>query len=132
MSSVNLMTQADGRILYVYLKQGKITTGSGVPPPNAPSEPKANRDVTHQDPLYNQQREQSDRNRRRAEPEFQDGRYGFESKEDQMDVDMEDQRGSYRDRQKTYGRGRDVGRPRDDRRLYSDDLYSRPVGRSIR
>lgn len=100
---------------------------SSEPPRNAPSEPKASRiDLTHEETSYSKQREQSDRNRRRAEPEFQDGSYGFEKKEDRMDVDNDDRRGFYSDRQRHYERSRDPGRPREsERRLYSDDLYPR-------
>ncbi|KAI4176283.1 MAG: hypothetical protein LQ343_001021 [Gyalolechia ehrenbergii] len=110
-------------------------TPSSEPPRNAPSEPKAARiDLTYEENSYSKQREQSDRNRRRAEPEFQDGSYGFEKKEDRMEVDSDDRRGFYNDRQRHYGRGRDSGRPREsERRLYSDDLYPRPPrGRGFR
>lgn len=103
------------------------------PPRNAPSEPKAARvDLTNEDNHYDKLREQSDRSRRRAEPELQDGRYGFEAKEDRMEVDNEDRRDSYRDGPRNFGRGRDVGPPREERRLYSDDLYRRPRGRGYR
>ncbi|KAL8943988.1 MAG: hypothetical protein Q9216_000697 [Gyalolechia sp. 2 TL-2023] len=108
---------------------------SSEPPRNAPSEPKASRtDLTYEENSYSKQREQSDRNRRRAEPEFQDGSYGFEKKEDRMEVDGDDRRRFYNDRQRQYGRGRDSGRPGEsERRLYSDDLYSRlPRGRGFR
>ncbi|KAL9027678.1 MAG: hypothetical protein Q9196_003833 [Gyalolechia fulgens] len=110
-------------------------TPSSEPPHNAPSEPKAARiDLTYEENSYSTQREQSDRTRRRAEPEFQDGSYGFEKKEDRMEVDGDDRRGFYNDRQRHYGRGRDSGRPREsERRLYSDDLYPRPPrGRGFR
>ncbi|KAL8835702.1 MAG: hypothetical protein Q9170_003204 [Blastenia crenularia] len=154
--------RADGRLLHVYMKVGKPVNPPkpashelprdelpqpdlprndlpfnepprSEPPRNAPSEPKAARsELTYEEDSYSKQREQSDRNRRRAEPEFQDGSYGFEAKGDRMDVDNDDRRGIYNDRQRHYGRGRDMGRPREDRRLYSDDLYPRPRGRGFR
>ncbi|KAL8659249.1 MAG: hypothetical protein Q9226_000519 [Calogaya cf. arnoldii] len=102
------------------------------PPRNAPSEPKANRiDLTYEENTYNKQREQSDRSRRRAEPELHDGSYGFEAKEHRMDVDT-DRCNSYHDGPRPSGRGRDVGPPREERPLYSDDLYRRPRGRGYR
>lgn len=119
---------------------------------------------------YDIQREQSDRNRRRAEPTFQDGSFGFAATDDQMDVDADtaptptpapapvepardrrdgrresyrnDRRDDRRDarydaprdagRGKYYDRDRDLGRPRDDRRLYSDSLYPQSRGRGFR
>ncbi len=103
------------------------------PPHNAPSQPKAARtELTYEENSYASQREQSERNRRRAQPEFQDGSYGFEQKEERMDVDNDDRRDHYNDRNKSYGRARDTGGPRDDRRLYSDDLYPRHRGRGFR
>ena len=124
-------------------------------------------DLTHSDAptSYNNQREQSDRDRRRAEPEVQDGSYGFD-KSEQMDVEMDAPvplgapppprpeppraprqeerpyerrdyaprdygRSSYDDRDRDRFRG-GGGRPRDDRRLYSVDLYQRPRGRGFR
>lgn len=159
-----------------------------------PTEPRAPRiDLTRNPaPSYDTQREQSDRNRRRADPEFQDGSYGFDAREDVMDVDMDaprsdppvsdvphsdasrsdaprpdpprsdrlddrrdDRRDGRRDERRDerrddrrdahynspsdYGRGRpyvdrdrDHGRPRNDQRLYSDNLYPRPRGRGFR
>ncbi|KAI4249279.1 MAG: hypothetical protein L6R40_000737 [Gallowayella cf. fulva] len=131
-------TVADGRLLRMYLKLGNSSPPPKAPPyeappRNAPSEPKAARvDLTNEDNHYDKLREQSDRSRRRAEPELQDGRYGFEAKEDRMEVDNEDRRDSYRDGPRNFGRGRDVGPPREERRLYSDDLYRRPRGRGYR
>ena len=108
------------------------------PIPSVPSEPRAARkDVATVEPSYDIQREQSDRNRRRADPEIQDGSYGFEPKDDQMDVDKEDHRHTWPDAPKNAARGRNSGwrgygaRGRDDRRLYSDDLYP-PRGRGFR
>ena len=118
-------------------------------------------DTTQNDttPLYDAQRERSDRGRRRADPEIQDGRYGFENTEDKMEVDgdvppvapreserLRDRHDLYHDdrhrngrdfrydqpRGGYYDRGWDRGRPRDDRRLYSDGIYSRPHGRGYR
>lgn len=159
-----------------------------------PIEPRAPRvDLTRDPaPSYDTQREQSDRNRRRADPEFQDGSYGFDAREDTMDVDMDvppsdapasdvphsdasrsdaprldaprsDRRDDRRDNPRDgrqdsrrddrrddrrdarynapsdYGRGRsyidrdrDVVRPRNDQRLYSDNMYPRPRGRGFR
>lgn len=81
---------------------------------------------------YDHQREQSDLNRRRAEPEIQDGSYGFESRDERMDVDMDNRRDDWRNAQQENERPRNVVRARDDRRLYSDDLYPRPRGRAYR
>ncbi|KAL8994094.1 MAG: hypothetical protein Q9169_005850 [Polycauliona sp. 2 TL-2023] len=130
--------KADGRLLRMYLRLSNSSLRSkapshDAPPHNAPSEPKANRvDLTHEENAYSKQREQSDRSRRRAEPELQDGSYGFEAKEDRMEVDHDDRRDSYRDSPRHSGRGRDAGPPRDDRPLYSDNLYRRPRGRGYR
>ena len=179
--------QADGRILYVYMKVGGPTPSTiSAPLRKTPNDPRAPRvDLTRDPaPSYDAQREQSDRNRRRADPEFQDGSYGFDVREDVMDVDMDaarsdppvsevpqsdasrsdatridpprsdrrddrrddhrdargddrrdDRRDAHYDSPNNYGRGRpyndrdrDHGRPRNDQRLYSDNLYSRPRG----
>ncbi|KAL8929403.1 MAG: hypothetical protein Q9172_000454 [Xanthocarpia lactea] len=130
--------KADGRLLRMYMRLGNPPSPPkapphNAPPRNAPSEPKAARiDLTYEENAYNKQREQSDRSRRRAEPELQDGSYGFEAKEDRMEVDHDDRRDSYRDGPRPSGRGRDIGPPRDERTLYSDDLYRRPRGRGFR
>lgn len=125
-------------------------------------------DLTRGDtPSYSGQKEQRDYSKRRADPQYQDGRYGFDSTEDQMEVDTEapvsvnrreehrdhrrddrrdarqDDRGDGRVNDRNYtpgdfGRGRfyqgdrDSGRPRNDRRLYSDNLYPRSRGRGFR
>lgn len=81
---------------------------------------------------YDGQREISDRNRRRAEPELQDGNYGFNEADDQMDVAMGDERDVRSDDRREGGRVRDYGRGRDDRGLYSDGLVPRPRGRGFR
>ncbi|KAK4694155.1 hypothetical protein P7C71_g3382, partial [Lecanoromycetidae sp. Uapishka_2] len=172
---------ADGRILHIYMKTGGPSPGP--PITSIRKAPTSHIDLTHNGgPSYDDQREQSDR-RRRAEPEFQDGSYGFENnedKEDTMDVDIDaqapppapapvpvtaptpaapapanvsaprtDRRDDRRDDRREdrrgyeaprdYGRGRsyydrdrDSGRPRNDQRLYSDDMYSRPRGRGFR
>lgn len=130
-------------------------------------------DLTRSEPSasFNADREQSDR-QRRAEPEFQDGSYGFEAKQDEMAVDSEvlgaktnetvdirndfsrprddrreirdlhrrdDRRDSRYDAPRDAGRGRpyfdrdrELGRPRDDYRLHSDNMYPRPRGRGFR
>ena len=100
---------------------------------NTPTEPKpATPDLFRAKPSYNGQREVSDRSRRRAEPEFQDGRYGFNSADDRMDVAMEDGRDTRGDDRRDSGRARDYGRGRDDRGLYSDGMVTRPRGRGFR
>lgn len=173
------------------MKVGGPTPSPAIAPiPEAPTEPRVPRvDVTRDPaPSYDTQREQSDRNRRRADPEFQDGSYGFDAREDVMDVEMdappsdapvskvphsdasrsdaprldaprsdrqEDRRNDRRDSRRDdrredgrdaryaapsdYGRGRsyvdrgrDGGRPRNDQRLYSDNMYPRPRGRGFR
>lgn len=154
--------QADGRLLSLSLKAGKPSNPSKTapqdppridltradsphteaphneasrvqPPRNAPSEPKAARgDLTYEENSYAHHREQSDRDRRRAAPEFQDGSYGFEQKEDRMEVDNNNRRDYNHNRPRQYGGGRDVGRPAVERRLYSDDLYPRHGGRGFR
>ncbi|KAL8692454.1 MAG: hypothetical protein Q9218_002522 [Villophora microphyllina] len=134
--------RADGRLLRLHLKAGSSSprTNPSTPnetrtgaPHNAPSEPKAARvDLTREENAYDRQREQYDRNRRRAEPEFQDGSYGFEGKEDRMEVDKDDHRDSVRDRPRYGGRGGDSERPREERRLYSDDMNYRSRGRGYR
>ena len=60
---------------------------------------------------YEEPRQYSDRKAKRADPEFQDGSYGFSAKEEKMDVEMED--------------GRDTGRdePREDHRELRRDTY---------
>ena len=89
-----------------------------------------------------------ERNGRRAEPEFQDGRYGFDAQEEKMDIDAEERREDRREDRRDdrrdigrgrdggrgidLGRGRDVGRGSDSRGLYSDNLYSRSRGRGYR
>lgn len=93
-------------------------------------------DLTRPDSVYNAQREQSDRSRRRADPEFQDGSYGFDSSYDRMDVDVDDRRDSWHNDQREVlregERARGGGLGREDRRLYSDNLYQRPRGRGYR
>ena len=70
---------------------GPTPSPAFVPSRKPPTEPRAppvdlTRDTA---PSYDTQREQTDRNRRRADPDFQDGTYGFEAREDVMDVDMD-------------------------------------------
>ncbi|KAL8631213.1 hypothetical protein Q9189_003058 [Teloschistes chrysophthalmus] len=130
--------RADGRLLRLYLKTGNSPLPANVPvqdgdrseaPRNAPLEPKAARvDLAREENAYDRQREQYDRNRRRAEPEFQDGSYGFEGKDDRMEVDNENRRDSGRDHPRYSGRGSGSERPREERRLYSDDMNYRPRG----
>lgn len=93
-------------------------------------------DLSRPDSVYNAQREQTDRSRRRADPEFQDGSYGFDSSYDRMDVDADDRRDSWHNDQREGlregERARSGGLGREGRRLYSDDLYRRPRGRGYR
>ena len=145
-----------------------MKTGGPTPVPSNPTirktpieSPSNTMEVTRNEPTpsYDAQPERSDRGRRRANPDIQDGRYGFETTEDKMEVDGDvppsapreterprDRHDLYRNeppgngrdfrydqpRGGYYDRGWDRGRPRDDRRLYSDGLYSRPHGRGYR
>lgn len=155
------LLQADGRVLHVYMKQERITPSVTSPSHSTANESRAPRtdstrpdpppEHSHQDSLhsesirpdintldhvrsgaYDHQREQSDLNRRRAEPEIQDGSYGFESRDERMDVDTDNRRDSWRNDQRENERLRNVARTRDERRLYSDDLYPRHRGRVFR
>ena len=130
-----MIHQADGRLLHLYMKQGPPTI---ITPPSTrkvPTAPRASQiDLTRNESPYDREREHYDRDRRRAEPEIQDGSYGFGSKPEQMDVDTEDRQDSWHDNRRDEGRNRDYGRGRDDRDrpLYSDDLYPRHRGRGFR
>lgn len=152
------MPQADGRILNFYLKQGRPSVTAALPEQKPPIEQKSARidpardnlthvdtartdpvrasvprvDLTRGESSYDSQREQLDRVRRRAEPEFQDGSYGFEPKHDRMDVDVDDGRTGWQKDPREDERARGRGFGRDDRRLYSDDIYRRPRGRGYR
>ena len=116
-----------------------ISAATPVPPLDAPTEPRAARpDLIRAEPSYDRQRELMDRNRRRAEPELQDGSYGFEARGDSMDIEVETNNRRevrrdirHEDHRVDVGRGMDYGRGRDDRGLYSDDLYPRR-GRGFR
>ncbi len=150
--------QADGRVLQVYMKRARSNSPTDSPTPKAVIGSRAPRadlirsdlppsELPHLESLrsesmrpepitpdpgrsgsYDYQRERSDMNRRRAEPEIQDGSYGFESGNVRMDVDVDNRRDSWRN-----GEGStNVIRARDDRRLYSDDLYPRHRGRVFR
>ena len=125
----------------MYMKRGQpvstpafssVTAG---PPRPIPTEPRNNRQpVTRAEPSHNGF--SLERSARRADPEFQDGSYGFEAREEKMDIDMDNRRDDGRDGQsdarRESGRGRDTGRMRDSRGLYSDDLYNRSRGRGFR
>jgi len=130
----DLLAQADGRILHIYMKHGASPSTPVAPASKPPVIPEV--DLSRNEPFYDSQREQYDRNRRRADPEFQDGSYGFESKPDQMDVDTDGRRDDWQDGRRDGGRGRDNGRGNgrgnNYRPLYSDDLYPRPRGRGFR
>ncbi|KAI9872604.1 MAG: hypothetical protein M1830_001421 [Pleopsidium flavum] len=124
--------KADGRVLHIYMKQGP-STSSPTPVHTTPTGPKPPRpDLFVTKPSYDGQRELSDRNRRRAEPELQDGSYGFNSNHDRMDLEMDDRVDGRRDDRRNSQRGRDYERSRDDRGLYSDDIVPRPRGRGFR
>lgn len=100
---------------------------------STPTEPKPmTPDLFRAKSTYDGQRETTDRSRRRAEPELQDGRYGFNSTEDRMDVAMDDERDTRGDYRRDGGQARDYGRGRDDRGLYSDGMVPRPRGRNFR
>ncbi|MCJ1243278.1 hypothetical protein MMC30_000475 [Trapelia coarctata] len=133
--------KADGRLLNVYMKGGAAVSTpafsavAAAPPRSIPTEPRNNRQpVTRAEPSYSGFG--PERNGRRADPEFQDGSYGFEAREEKMDIDMDDRRDDTRDGRRIdrreSGRGRDTGRERDNRGLYSDDLYTRSRGRGFR
>lgn len=154
--------QADGRVLHVYMKQEHTTpiipspnhsaanetrgprantTRSAPPPPELPHQETPRTESIRPETItpnpvrpdtYDFQREPSDRNRRRAEPEIQDGSYGFEPREEQIDVDMDDRRDSWRNDPRESDKPKNIARTRDDRRLYSDDLYPRHHGRVFR
>ena len=134
-------TQADGRLLHVYMKGAPptpappptVTQSQQIPPQAIPTEPKASRpDITRAEFSYDNQREYSDRNRRRADPDFQDGSYGFGARDEAMDVDMDDGSNARSDVRRDIDRSRDGRGPgRNNRRLYSDDLYPRSRGRGF-
>ncbi|MCJ1401543.1 hypothetical protein MMC11_004759 [Xylographa trunciseda] len=153
--------RADGRTLHVYMKNGPpepiaaFVPTTSAPIRATPTEPRVTRPGFER-PEPTRDISLGDRNGRRAEPEFQDGRYGFDAQEEKMDIDVEvrrdDQREGWRDdrredrrddrrdvgRGRDGGRGIDLGRGRDGERrtdnrgLYSDGLYSRPRGRGYR
>ena len=121
----------------MYLKGGLPSTTpsfspvAAAPPRTTPTEPRNNRKpITRTEPSYNGVG--AERNSRRADPEFQDGSYGFEARDERMDIDMDDGRDNRRDDRRELGTGRDAGRGRDVRGLYSDDLYTRSRGRGFR
>lgn len=163
--------QADGRILHVYMKHSGPTKPATdlfvFDPPTGPKELLTNTATTATPSLppsqsYNGFREEADRNRlerRRADPEVQDGRYGFESREEEPppppppakynDRDDDRRNDSYprdgrRDDRPRYNGGRGGGgggrgysrnggsfRRNDDRRsLYSDEIMIDPPERS--
>ena len=78
-------------------------------------------DLTQNDsaPLDDRLRDTSDRNRRRPEPQVQDGRYGFASKEDQMEVDKIEPAEPAQSQ-------REFGRRSDHQEAYRDDRYRQP------
>ena len=152
--SLSFERKADGRLLHVYLKQGgptPVVPARAAAPP-APERPQA-REVI---PQVARDQRPRDTDARRADPEFQDGSYGFESRNEPIDVDMEVDEADYEVRLDDYRNDRYNERPRDrrdyepryrasdrdtradyrpqeksrpgggmeNRRLYSDDLYS--------
>lgn len=119
--------KADGRLLHIYLK-----TGASSAMPTDPAKKQSVTPNTEAPSSYESQREHYDRNRRRADPEFQDGSYGFDSQADQMEVDVDDRQDKWQHNRRDEGRYRDAGREKSYRPLYSDELYSRPRGRGFR
>jgi len=130
MAGSDIPLQADGRILHIYMKNGASSSTPVAPARKPPVTPHV--DLSRNESTYDSQREQYDRNRRRADPEFQDGSYGFDSKPDQMDVDTDSRRDDWQGGRRDGGRGRDTGRGNNYRPLYSDNLYPRPRGRGFR
>ncbi|OJD21657.1 hypothetical protein ACJ73_07002 [Blastomyces percursus] len=111
--------KADGRILHVRIKPGLP------PPPQIPAETNTGR-LRHQrsQPIFDSLREQADRERReqrRADPQIQDGRYGFDDRSQQpqhtgVGRGSRGQRGGDGSgRNQSMGNGRDTG-------LYSDQM----------
>ena len=74
-------------------------------------------DLTRSDPAPSngQTNDASERSRRRAEPQLQDGRFGFASKEDQMEVDTEEPAAAPRGLENRSER----------RDIYNDNRYGR-------
>ncbi|MCJ1321904.1 hypothetical protein MMC15_007249 [Xylographa vitiligo] len=145
--------KADGRTLHVYMKNGPpesipaLLPITPAPVRATPTEPRATKPAFER-PGSTHDISIGERNGRRAEPEFQDGRYGFDAQEEKMDIDAEERREDRREDRRDdrrdigrgrdggrgidLGRGRDVGRGSDSRGLYSDNLYSRSRGRGYR
>ena len=95
-ASMLMRVQADGRLLHVYLKNGPPTKMPSPPPlavttnsVEAASQSSERPDLTAQTLQNSRSRSV---NEKRAEPEVQDGRYGFESKEEEMEVEYADDR----------------------------------------
>ncbi|PGH01590.1 hypothetical protein GX51_05155 [Blastomyces parvus] len=109
--------KADGRILHVRIKPGL--------PPQIPAETNTGRLRHHRSqPIFDSLREQADRARReqrRADPQIQDGRYGFDDPSQQQPHNAvgrgsRGQRGgSGSERNRNVGNGNDTG-------LYSDQM----------
>ena len=121
----------------MYMKVGPPTPVAAAPTVTptrfTPSEPRVSRsDIARIDDYYEVQREQSDRHRRQAEPDFQDGRYGFAVRDEVMDLDMDDGDDSQQNNQRDRLRETQNGAGQDNRRLYSDDLYPQRRGRGFR
>ena len=122
--------QADGRLLHVYLKQGGPTPI--VPTRAAPPAPERAppRDLIPRTARDHRPTRDVD-GARRADPEFQDGRYGFEasSRDNPVDVDMEVDEGEYEVRLDDYRGGDDrygggeQQRPRDPHRRDYEPRY---------
>ena len=119
------------------VKQGSLIATAPPPPNQASQEPKtAQTDLIHPELSrpefsFDSQRERSDRNRRRANPDLQDGRFGFGSSDERMEVDVGERRSNWRGDQRESERRREID-VRDERGLYSDNLYPRPRGRGFR
>ncbi len=84
--------------------------------PNGPAETRIDLTRTEPSASFNTDREHSDR-QRRANPEFQDGSYGFEAKQDKMEVDTEVLGAN---NSATDNARNDYSRPRNDRRENRD------------
>ena len=89
--------QADGRLLYVYMKQGP-PIGRIQPPRAPPTGPRSQVEL-----LPKSQREDSGRERGSADVEMQDGRYGFGEK---TGGQARDDHGLYSDSMVSRGKGR--------------------------
>jgi len=149
--------KADGRLLYIYMKQGPAartfpstidTTATANRPPTEPRAARLDmlRSSRPEDspivPSYDSSRDHAGRSSRRADPEYQDGSYGFEERQGEMEVETDNrQENHYDDRRhgrqddvqgRNMNQRRDTRRDGDDRGLYSDTMYPKLRGRGFR